>query len=116
MTQDLDKSVIDSDEPTVKVFLDIFEIGHGSRIFPHPMTILFHERFTRLLGDSYMLQPLGVIGRDDANPADIIEFNIGDDIPVMLVFASPEHPGNSAALDTPEATVGSALFKPAILR
>ena len=46
MIQDLDKSLIDSGEPTVKVFLDIFEIGHGSRIFLHPVTILFHERFT----------------------------------------------------------------------
>ena len=63
-----------------------------------------------------MLQPLGVIGWNYANPSDIIEFNILNDILIMLVFASPKHSSDSTACDTSKTTVSPALFKSTVLR
>lgn len=62
-----------------------------------------------------MLQPFRIVGRDNADPSDIVEFNIGDDILFMLVFASPQHPGDSTTGDASETTVSSALFESAVL-
>jgi len=97
------------------MFLDIFEIGHGSRIFPQPISILFQKRLARLLGDSHMLQPLGIVGRNYADPSNIIEFNIGNDILILLVFAPPQHSRDSATCDTSETTISPALLEATVL-
>ena len=116
MVEYLYKSLVDFGKPTVEVLLDVLEIGHGSRIFPQPVSVFFQKGLARLLGDSDVPQPLGVVGRNNADPPHIIEFNIGDDVLILLVFAPPQHSRNSTTRDASKTAVSSALLEATVLR
>ena len=89
MIENLDKSFVDFGEPAMKMFLDVFKVGHSSWIFFESRTILFQECLAGLFRDSNMPQPLGVIGWNNTNPSYIIKFDIRDDILIFLIFAFP---------------------------
>ena len=116
MIEYFDKGLVDFGKPTVEMFLDILEICHGSRIFPQPISVFFQKRLARLLGNSDMPQPLRVIGRNNADPTHIIEFNICDDVLILLIFTSPQHSCNSTTRNTSKTTVSSALLETTVLR
>ena len=115
MVEYLDKCLVDFGKPTVEMLLDILEICHGSRILPQPISIFFQKGLARLLRDSDMPQPLRVIGRNNADPTYIVEFNISDDVLILLVFTPSQHSSNSTTRNTSKTTVSSALLKSTVL-
>jgi hypothetical protein len=58
-------------------------------------------------------ESFSVIGRNDADPPDIIEFDVGDDIFIVFSFAFSEYPCDSAADDAAKATMSSAFSESA---
>lgn len=63
-----------------------------------------------------MPEPFRVISRNNANPSDIIEFDICDHIFIFLVLADSKNSSDSATEHAAEPTSCAAVFEPTILR
>ena len=100
----------------MKMFLYVFEVCHSCWILLQAIAILLQKVLARLFGDSYMSESFGVVSWNNADPSNIVKLYISDSILVFLISAFPDDSSASAVDDTTESTIGSAFFKPTILR